>query len=148
MRATYYCYLLYDDISLQCNAMSRRTLYACVIFIFDLPRDFSIPPYLNLLGWLRVKTWGKYFIATNLYSILTTGISSYLWEMFLHVDDVRVRNRMRDRKFLNNNPSRTSLYNNSFSTSSNLFWNSLHENIRNTENSTTFKTDAPTTYLL
>ncbi|OXU30167.1 hypothetical protein TSAR_012722 [Trichomalopsis sarcophagae] len=73
-----YAYNVLCDFSGYLDLKLMRLFNTLVRFIFRLPRDARLSPYIAKLGWLPPDKRRRYFLAVTTYQILKTLKPSYL----------------------------------------------------------------------
>ncbi|OXU19292.1 hypothetical protein TSAR_014345, partial [Trichomalopsis sarcophagae] len=69
---------VFCDLSGYLDLKLIRLFNILVHFIFRLPRDARLSPYIAKLGWLPPDKRRRYFLAATTFQILKTSKSSYL----------------------------------------------------------------------
>ncbi|XP_036138457.1 uncharacterized protein LOC118644317 [Monomorium pharaonis] len=132
-----YCAAVFTDLTGQQRLRLRRLLNACVRIIFNLRWDDHVSSYYDLLGWLSADDRRTYLTGCFLFSIIHSGIPSYLASLFRPY--IPPRSLSRSPPCLIVPSCRTTTYQQSFCSVGSSLWNSLPSTIRNSDSQGSFK---------
>lgn len=138
---------VYCDLSGYLDIKLTRLFNTLVRFIYRLPRDARLTPYIKKIGWLPPNKRRKYFMGIILYQIITAAKPSYLAQFFpLLNDDIRRSARNQSSAF--NIPlATTATYAKGFSIQAMNLWDTIPYTIRLKPSLASFK-DALFDYLI
>src|SRR5436190_23138854 len=94
-----YCCAVLTDLTSLSDLKLYRAVNACIRFIFNLRRDIHITPYYTRLRWLKPNKRRDYFVACQLYNILSTQQPNLLFKSFV----IRVQTSLTNTR-TNNSP--------------------------------------------
>lgn len=142
-----YACSVYCDLTGYLDLKLARLFNILVRFIFRLPRDARLAPYIAKLGWLPLEKRRKYFIATITYQILSTSKPSYLVSLLPPLSqDIRRSERTQTSAFAIPTAT-TSTFSKGFTIQAMKLWDSVPCTIRLKPSISSFK-DALFDYLI
>lgn len=128
-----YCDVVINDMTVELSDKLQRAQNYCIKFIFGLRRSDHVTPYFNLLSLMKLKELREFHILRLLFCIITYRIPRYLSDSFIFISDISTRNTRRGSSLLSIPIHRTTVFNKSFVVSASRLWNSLPDNVRNSE---------------
>lgn len=142
-----YACTVYCDLTGYLDLKLTRLFNVLVRFIFRLPRDARLAPYVAKLGWLSPEKRRNYFLAVILYQILATSKPPYLTAFFPPLSESIRRSERNNSSSFNIPTARTTTYANGFSLQAMRLWDSIPHTIRLKPSIPSFK-DALLEFLL
>lgn len=130
---------MYCDLTGYLDIKLTRLFNTLVRFIFRLPRDARLAPYIEKLGWLRPEKRRKYFMAVLTYQILKASKPSYLVPFFPPLSDDIRRSKRNEASAFNIPMASTATFAKGFSIQAMKLWDSIPSNIRLKPSISSFK---------
>lgn len=142
-----YACSVYCDLTGYLDVKLARLFNTLVRFIFRLPRDTRLAPFITKLGWLTPDKRRKYFMCIITYQILTASKPSYLVPFFPPLSDDIRRSKRNETSAFCIPTTTTSTFTKGFSIQAMKLWDSLPCQIRLKPSVSSFK-DALFDYLI
>ncbi|KAK3929796.1 Putative ABC transporter ATP-binding protein MG015 [Frankliniella fusca] len=134
-----YCQIVTFGMLFKAAERLQKIQNACARFIFDVPRDAHISPFLNKLNWLSIAQRRNFQTLCLLKKVLLYKSPVYLCDKFTFVSEVHDR-RLREHKHQLRLPIHsTDKERGSFWVASVILWNQLPSNVLDCNSFLTFK---------
>ena len=135
-----YADIVYIDISENMNQRLQRIQNSCARLIYNLKYSEHVTPYIEKLGWLKVKERRRFHSLLTIFKALHYHKPSYLHERLKYQSDAHSLNtRSRQTSLLTIPAHNTKFFSNSFTVKSIRHWNDLPEEIRNSSSVAMFR---------
>ena len=109
-----YCNTVINDMTVALSTKLQRAQNYCIRFLYNLRRDDHVTPYYIQSAILKLSDARKLRISTLVYSILKTGLPTYLDEQFQFVAEEGARATRSGSLTLRIPHHRTTVYNKAF----------------------------------